>query len=120
MLVLWIRPGQAPEPLELDGTLEGMQKQVGGYIQAVYPWEDPVALICNEDGKALQLPLNRALMNPENGEIYDIIAGDFFICGLGEEDFDSLSPELMEKYRRLFEKRETFIRRDGGIVMLQG
>ena len=120
MQVLMIRPGQAPEPLELDGTLEAMQKLVGGYIQAIYPWEDPVALICNDNGKAERLPLNRALMNPETGEIFDIIAGDFFICGLGEEDFDTLSPELMEKYRRLFEKRETFIRTDFGMVVLQG
>ena len=47
MLVLLVKPGQAPEPLELDGTLESMQKLVGGYIQAIYPWEDPVALVCN-------------------------------------------------------------------------
>ena len=66
------------------------------------------------------MPLNRALMNPETGEIYDIIAGDFFLCGLGEEDFDSLAPELMEKYRRHFERRETFLRTGFGMVVLQG
>ena len=47
MLILLVKPGKAPEPLKLDGTLESMQKLVGGYIQAIYPWEDPVALVCN-------------------------------------------------------------------------
>ncbi len=40
---------------------ETLQAAVGGDIQAVYPYEDPVALICNEEGKLMGLPLNRAL-----------------------------------------------------------
>ena len=42
------------------------------------------------------LPLNRALRD-ENGEMYDAIAGDFLVVGLGEEDFASLTPELAQK-----------------------
>ena len=33
-----------------------MQAIVGGQIQALYPWEDSVALICNDEGKLLRLP----------------------------------------------------------------
>ncbi|MFR1990345.1 MAG: DUF3846 domain-containing protein [Oscillospiraceae bacterium] len=33
---------------------------VGGYIQAVYPYEEPVALICCESGKLDGLTLNRS------------------------------------------------------------
>ena len=39
--------------------------------------------------------LNRALRD-DDGDIYDIIAGDFLVVGLGEDDFCSLSPELMK------------------------
>lgn len=57
-----------------------MQAVVGGLIQAVYPFEEAVALVCNDDGKLLGLPLNRALREPETGRIYDVVAGVFFLC----------------------------------------
>ena len=80
MTILLISPGQPPQKTTIDGTLDAMQHAVGGSIQAVYPFEEPVALICHEEGKLLSLPLNRALRSPDTGEIYDIIAGDFFLC----------------------------------------
>ena len=46
---------------------------------------------------SIGLELNRGLRD-ENGEIYDIVAGTFLVVGLGEEDFASLSPELIQKY----------------------
>ena len=36
------------------------------------------------------LPLNRALRD-EDGQMYDAVAGDFLVVGLGEEDFASLT-----------------------------
>lgn len=104
MKVLTVMPGEAPEEMEIDGTLEAMQQIVGGLIQAIYPWADPVALVCNDEGKLLGLEPNRYLMN-EEGEVYDMICGPFFICGLGREDFASLTPELMERYKRVFGQR---------------
>lgn len=47
MKVLRIQPKKYPEVIEIDGSLESLQKEVAGPIQAVYPWGDPVALICN-------------------------------------------------------------------------
>lgn len=38
-----------------------MQEIVGGTIQVLYPFAEPVALVCNDEGKLLGLPLNRAL-----------------------------------------------------------
>ncbi len=113
MTVLLIEPGQEPRLAEIDGSLEGMQQVVGGYIQAIYPFEDPVALICNEEGKLLRLPLNRALRD-EDGDIYDIIAGPFFVCGapLGSESFTSLEEELLEKYCQRFSRPEIFLKFD--------
>lgn len=81
MKVLVIAPLEEPALREIDGTLTSMQRIVGGPIQAVYPFGEPVALICHDEGKLLSLPLNRGLYHPETGELYDVIAGTFFLCG---------------------------------------
>ena len=107
--VVLVEPGKAARVAEIDGSLEGMQKTVSGYIQAVYPFEETVCLVCNEEGKLQGLPLNRALRD-EKGEIYDIVAGKFFICGLGEEDFASLPKELQKKYEDKFRQPEAFLK----------
>lgn len=99
--VLIVEPEKDPRVEEISHTLESLQHIVGGYIEAMYPFEDPVAIICNEEGKLLNLPWNRPLYD-EYGRIYDIIAGTFIIAGLTEDDFGSLSNELIEKYAALF------------------
>ena len=109
MIVLAIQPGKMPEQVELDGSLESMQAFVGGSIQAVYPFSDPVAIVCNDEGKLMGLEHNRALRD-DSGNIYDILCGPFFICGLGEEDFASLPEELIHKYTLLFQRPELFLR----------
>lgn len=73
MRILLVEPGKAPRPTEIGDGLESMQVVVGGSIQAVYPFEEPVALVCNDEGKLLGLPLNRVL-RLDTGEIYDVIA----------------------------------------------
>ena len=118
MKVLLIEPGKRPRRVELEDSLDAKQKAVGGLIQAVYPFEDPVGLICNNKGKYLGLPLNRALYHPETGECYDVIAGTFLVCGLVEEDFDSLTDDLMQKYEERFRIPETFLRTKAGLLIL--
>ena len=79
MRVVMVEVGRKACEMELEDSLASMQRAVGGLIQAVYePGGRDAALICNEEGKLLGLPLNRALRD-ENGEIYDAIAGTFFI-----------------------------------------
>ena len=107
--VLKIAPGQRPQQVEIDNDLKALQQAVGGSIDAVYPFADPVAIICNDEGKLMGLPLNRALRD-EDGQMYDAVAGTFLVVGLGEEDFASLSPELTQKYEELFHQPETFMR----------
>ena len=51
MTVVACYPGKTAQVIEIDGSLESMQQFVGGYLQAVYPFDDPVAIICNEEGK---------------------------------------------------------------------
>lgn len=61
--------------------------------------------------------LNRALRD-DDGDIYDIIAGDFLVVGLGEDDFCSLSPELMKQFEEHFHQPETFVRMGRSIMAL--
>ena len=107
--MLKIAPGQYPQQVEINNTLKDLQQEKGGSIGASYPFaNDPVAIVYNDDGKLMGLPLNRALRD-ENGQMYDAIAGDFLVVGLGEEDFVSLSPELAQKYEEHFHQPEAFL-----------
>ena len=119
MNVLMVEPGKAPYEAQIGDDLQSMQALVGGYIQAVYPFEQPVALVCCESGKLDGLPLNRALRDSD-GDIYDIVAGNFFIVGLGESDFTDLPYELAERFAEQFAERfrqpEMFMRVDDKIV----
>lgn len=107
--VLMVEPGQYPHMDTIGSDLASLQKAVDGYIQAVYPFDDAVALVCGEEAKLEGKPLNRALRD-EECEIYDIIAGKFFICGLGDENFSSLSKELQKKYEDKFRQPEAFLK----------
>ena len=75
--VLQIAPGQHPKPIEIDNDLKALQQAVGGSIGASYPFEDPVAIVYNDDGKLMGLPLNRALRD-ESGEAYDVWLPEHF------------------------------------------
>lgn len=107
--VLVVEPERKPYVKEIDPGLISLQREVGGDIQAVYPFPEPVAIVCNESGKLDGLPLNRALRD-ENGKPYDIIAGTFLVVGLGDEDFTSLSPEMTIQFTERFKWPEVFIR----------
>lgn len=117
MTVLLIEPEARPKEVTIDPGLESLQKAVGGWIEAVYPFDDPVALIVNEEGKLDGLPLNRALRH-KDGEVYDILAGNILVVGLGEEDFTSLSPKMMSKYKEMFHQPEAFFQMGRKILAL--
>ena len=103
MDVLVVEPGYAPYEKTING-LDEMQATVGGLIQAIYPYEEQVAIVCNEEGLLHGLEFNRSVPGGYGG-----VVGTFFICGLGEEDFCSLTPEQMEKYRKEYHKAEILI-----------
>ena len=109
MKVLVVEPEKEPYVKEISSGLSSLQKEVGGFIEAVYPFEDPVAIICNEEGKLEGLPLNRALRD-EDGHVYDIIAGTFLIAGLSEDNFCSLDDEQIEKFSAMYKSPELFMR----------
>ena len=118
MTVVACYPGKTAQVIEIKDGLKGMQEFVGGYIEAIYPFDDPVAIICNEEGKLNRLPLNRALYT-EDGEMFDIVAGPMFVCGLGEEEFASLQGKLLEKYLEKYKQPETFIKIGSDILAMK-
>ena len=59
--VLLVEPNKYPKMIEIDDTLEAMQEVVGGDIEEYMPFEDEVAIICNEEGKVNGLTPNRAV-----------------------------------------------------------
>ena len=117
MNVLLVQPGSYPKAVNIDSGLESLQAAVGGSIEVVYPFDDNVGLIMNKEGKIEGLPLNRALRD-EQGELYDIIAGDFLVVGLTEDDFGSLTPEQLEKFEKLFHQPECFMKMGRSIMAL--
>ena len=115
--VLVVEPLMEPYVKEIDSGLKALQKEVGGYIQVVYPFEEPVAIICNEEGKLNGEPLNRALRD-EDGHVYDIVAGTFLIAGLSEDNFCSLSQAHIEQFTQEFKAPEMFARANGKILIM--
>ena len=108
MRVLIIKPLEVPVAKDISGTLESMQETVGGLIQAVYPFEDSAALICNDEGKLMNLPMNRYVP-----EIRDVICGTFFLCNAppDAEHFTSLTEEQIKQYTQRFAIPELFLLR---------
>lgn len=101
MKVLVVEPQKPCRVQEIE-SLADMQQLVGGDIEAVYPFQELVAVVCNADGKALGLPMNRPLLDKDYLP-YDIIRGTFFIAGLGQEDFISLTDEQIQRYKSLYD-----------------
>lgn len=119
MRVLVIEAQKVPEVREIEDTLETMQTIVGGYIQTIYPFEDEVVLVVNDEGKLLGLPLNRELVT-EDGTCYDIVAGTFFIAGTPSncDHFTSLTEEQIKRYSEVFAVPRIFLNLGGRIMIL--
>ena len=115
LTVLVVEPMKKPYVKEIDPGLHALQAEVGGDIAASYPFDDPVGLVLNDEGKLIGLDLNRSLRD-EHGEIYDIVAGTFLVVGLGPESFASLPPDMIQKYTEQFKRPELFASINGQIV----
>ncbi len=96
MKVIAYRVGQEPEVIELGNDLKEMQEFVGGYIETIRV-TDELILVCNEEGKYLDLPTNRQVYMIDLPMLRDIICGDFFVCRDNEEEFDDVSEGDIER-----------------------
>ncbi len=96
--ILYKEVGKEPQIMFIENTLEAKQKLVGGLIEVV-PYED-VLIICNEEGKLLDMPPNLVFE-------YDYIAGNCFVIGddYKNADFKSLTDEEILRYREELRKR---------------
>lgn len=118
MTVVVVEPEKRPYVKSIPAGLATLQQEVGGYIQAIYPWaDDPCAIICDEEAKLKHSQYNRALRD-EDGHIYDVIAGTFLIVGLSESNFTSLPEEYVQKYSELFAVPELFICMDRKVIVI--
>ena len=117
MTVLVVEPLKEPYVKRIASGYKSMQAEVDGTFQAIYPYDDPVALVCNDEGKLVGMDLNRGLRD-DTGNLYDIVAGTFLVVGLGEEDFTSLPTELIQKYTEQFQTPDVFVPRNGKLVVL--
>ena len=106
--VLIAEPGKKVYAKEIRNDWREMQMIVGGLIQAVYPSrKDAIAVVCNDEGKLLGLPMNRALTD-DHGVPYDFVCGTFFMAGVGREDFISLTEQQIEKYQKKYANEMVF------------
>lgn len=115
--VLIVEPMKEPYIKTIGRGLKPLQNEVDGHIEAIFPFDDPVAIILNNDGKYQGFAWNRELYNGR-GELCDVIAGTFFVVGVKGEDFISLSEELAAKYMEKYKIPEQFTCvNQGGITM---
>ena len=106
--VVLLEPGKLARVADIDSSLEGLQKTVNGLIEAAYPFEEEVCIICNEEGKLNGMPLNRAIRC--EGQITDIIAGPCFVCSCDKASFGSLTEAQQQKYLKMFKYPEHFLK----------
>lgn len=59
--VVLCEPGKVARVAEISNTLAGLQKTVKGDIEQFCPYEEAVAIICNEEGKFNGMMPNRAI-----------------------------------------------------------
>lgn len=115
--VLLVQPLKPPELVKVEDELEPLQKLVGGDLEEYMPFGDDVALICNQEGKLRGETLNRGIYG-KDGELLDVIAGNFFICyaPITSENFLSLSEEQVKEYTEKFKYPELFFRGEDGKI----
>lgn len=57
MKAIYKKPGESPEIIDIDNTLEALQKAVGGYIETLSICSD-LCIVCNEEGLLKKMPYN--------------------------------------------------------------
>lgn len=118
--VLLVEPNKYPKMVEIEDTLEEMQKIVGGNIEVYMPFTDAVSIVCNEEGKYDHSLPNRAVYT-DNGKMVDIIHGTFFVCytPIESENFLSLPEDMVKKYKEKFKYPEKIFKGNDGYTVIK-
>lgn len=84
------RVGSPWELIEINDTLQDLQREVGGYIETVTLAED-VVILCDEMGRLKD--------RPDNCEIGGIMfVGTLLIVGVNGEEFGDCPEEIVEEF----------------------
>lgn len=97
MKVLRIEPGQEPEIIDIENTLESLQQQVGGYIECVTLAPGHVEMIVNEEGWLLDLPFNEFASVISKHQI----VGTAIILQVFEEEFTDVEDCVIRNCERI-------------------
>lgn len=95
------KPGEPPEIVDVDDTLEALQAEVGGYIESFQIARD-CTILCNEEGKLLPLEPNILFC----GEAF---FGTVLAAGVRGESFCSLRPVAAESMMKWLGVREAWL-----------
>ena len=98
--VVIVPPFMEPYKSEVDLNLKSLQKLVEGGIETTC--DDglhDMLIVCNNENKMSGLKFNRII---KQGEDTDYIFGTFFVCGMGTDDFCSLTDEQAERAIKRF------------------
>lgn len=113
--VVLLEPGKLARTAEIGTSLEDLQKIVDGLIEAYYPFEEQVCIVCNEESKINGMQPNRSVKN-EDGVMVDFICGPALICDCRGESFDSLSDEQLARYTKMFRYPEHLAKLNGQLI----
>lgn len=119
--VLLVEPNKYPKVIEIENSDEAFMETVSEDYQEYMPFDDDIAIICDEEGKTKGLPYNRAVFSERNGELLDVIAGKFIVCYAPpeSEEYQSLSDELVKKYAEKFKYPEHISKAPSGKITVQ-
>lgn len=124
--ILVLEPGKAPEVRSIPNTLKCAQEVVGGPIEIVSfdsryrsaftnaENAKSIVVVCNEEGKLQQLPLNRVLL--KGNTVYDVYQGSVFICGVARGDFVSLTDEQVKVLEHVYHEPDQFLKTPYGVI----
>ena len=115
MKVLLIKPMEHPQVVDIENSLKEFYRILDcDCITATYPWEERAALVTDDNGLFTEKSFSRYIP-----ELEQPIKGNFFICGLGEEDFAELPQDLIQKFRERFWVPEAFVSMFGQMAVIQ-
>lgn len=108
--VVMVEPGKEAREAVVGTTLEELYEALEcECIQCLYPFNDSVCIICDDEGKIAKKKPNRALYD-DDGNIYDVVCGKFIVCDTNGEDFASLDEDTFYKYWDKFLLPEKFVK----------
>lgn len=102
MRAVLVEPDKMAKIVDIDPSIENLQRIVGGYVEAYQPWPERVTILCNEDGKEMGLEINRTLVD-EDGNIIDVLVGTFLIVGEKGTNFADLTEEQAKHFKLVFD-----------------